>query len=64
MSLRDIVKGVLTREGYRTATTATGDLAFEDDTLLGFVCETESVADLLATWESRQDEFCEGALST
>jgi hypothetical protein len=50
---------ILRAAGYRTArsTRLSDSLVFEDDAVLGFVSQFDSVEDIVASWRAHQDAF-------
>lgn len=56
MRILDEAKRLLERHGYFASVTGQDMILFEDDSLIGFVCEGP-LQQLLSTWGARQDEF-------
>ena len=56
MHILEEARNVLDKYHYLVSSHGEDMLQFEDETLLGFVCELPS-SDLLQTWSRRQDDF-------
>ena len=56
MSTLDTVAGRLSKSGYAVIL-ATGEVCFEDASVLGFVAEFKSVTQLLDEWKEAENAF-------
>ncbi len=56
MKILEEARRILERQGYFLALASEGMLQFEDETLMGFICET-TLKSILESWSERQDQF-------
>ena len=56
MRILEEARNVLTKYGYSVSSLTEDMLQFEDETLLGFICEM-SLESIVQSWSARQDEF-------
>jgi len=56
MRILEEARNVLTKYGYSVSSLTEDMLQFEDETLLGFICEMP-LASIVQSWCDRQDEF-------
>jgi hypothetical protein len=62
MIILDEARRVLEKQGYALSLNSQDMLQFEDETLMGFICEAP-LKSILEFWSSRQDEFLKSKAS-